>query len=154
MNNTSSANEASRIVLAHREATSIDVPAGAAIRCVAGRIWLTQEGDQGDYFVPAGTTFCTDRRGRVVVSATDGASVLQVHRAAPQSYTPGAVSIDSIDSLAHAARAAQAQHVAGFFASVLGRVWGWVTRKGDRASIALPLCSGRAEAFRGYVRSL
>ena len=154
MNNTASASEASRIVLAARAAASFEVPARAAIQCVAGTIWLTQEGDQADYVVPAGAAFCTDRRGRVVVSATDGEAVLRIHEAAPYHYTPGAVSIDSLERMAHAARAAQARYVAGFFARIAQWLWDSATRRGARSSTTLPLSPARREAFRGYVRSL
>src|SRR5687767_2770184 len=96
MNNTSARDRASRIDVSANTAASIEVAAGAAIQCITGKLWLTQEGDPRDYVVPAGTTFCTDRAGRVVVSAIEGASVAAV-RTAPASCVRGSVTIDSME---------------------------------------------------------
>jgi hypothetical protein len=154
MNNTSAANEASRIVVAAQEAMSIEMPAGAAIQCVAGKLWLTQEGDARDHVVPAGTTFCTDRPGRVVVSAIDVESAVLVRKIAPRHCTPGAVTIDSIERFTHAARAAQAEYVAGLFVSMFEWLRGLVTRNSVRPERSGSAVEGRTGGFRGYVRSL
>jgi hypothetical protein len=111
--------------IAEGDAASFDVRAGAAIRCVAGKLWLTQEGDVRDYVVPAGTTFCTDRSGRVVVSAIDGASAVPVFERAPAHCVPGSVAIDSIERFTDAARKAQGQYVAALFSKAIG----WIFRR-------------------------
>ena len=149
MNNTSSAESASRIVIAAGEAASIEAAAGAAIQCVAGKLWLTQEGDARDHVVPAGTTFCTDRAGRVVVSGVDGEALVVVHESAPAHCARGSVTIDSIERFARSAREAQARYVADTF-SVLVRRLARVFRR----DVVHPPASGRTEGFRGYVRSL
>src|SRR3954470_22907246 len=78
------------------QATSIDMPAGAAIQAVAGTVWLTQEADAVDHVVAAGTTFCTDRRGRVVLTTVDEPSVVLVWKAAPRLGVPAAIGIESM----------------------------------------------------------
>jgi hypothetical protein len=154
MNNTPSAESASRIVIAAGGAASIEAAAGAAIQCVAGKLWLTQEGDARDHVVPAGTTFCTDRAGRVVVTGVDGAALVVVRKSAPAHCARGTVSIDSIERFARSAREAQARYVADTVAR-LGRWLARIFRRGAvRPSTSLPLRSGRTEGFRGYVRSL
>jgi hypothetical protein len=182
MNNTTPATSASRIAVAAGEAASIEAAAGAAIQCVAGRLWLTQEGDARDYVVPAGTTFCTDRAGRVVVSALDTAALVVVRKSAPAHCARGTVTIDSIERFARSAREAQAAYVAETFVR-FGR---WLARlfrrdtirpatslraacpersrsSFDSAGATLRTNGGwtakskgprRTDGFRGYVRSL
>ena len=75
MNSTSAADRVSRIRIAARQAVSVMVEAGTEIRCVSGRIWLTQEGDARDHCIPAGVTFWTDRAGQAVMSSISGPSV-------------------------------------------------------------------------------
>ena len=154
MNNTSPAVSASRIAVAAGEAASIEAAAGAAIQCVAGKVWLTQEGDARDHVVPAGTTFCTDRAGRVVVSGVDGAALVVVRRSAPAHCARGSVTIDSVERFARSAREAQARYVAEAFAR-LGVWLARVFRRGAvRPSTSLPITTARTQGFRGYVRSL
>lgn len=151
MNNTSSAESASRIAVAANQAASIELPAGAAVGCVAGKLWLTQEGDARDYVVPAGTTFCTDRAGRVVVSAVDAASVVVVRETAPAHCVRGTVRVESVERFSHEARRAQAEYVAGMFVRLAAALVRLFRRRAARPPTAV---SGATDAFRGYVRSL
>jgi hypothetical protein len=125
MNNTSSASRASRIEIAANEAVSVKVTLGAAIQCARGTVWITQNGDLRDYCILAGTTFCADRGGRVVLTALDGASVVLVSEAGARSagYVPGAVTIDSMDRITRDARAARAKAVA----SLVGTAFAWLS---------------------------
>ena len=150
MNNTRAVDRASRIEVAASAAASIEVSAGAALQCIAGKLWLTQEGDARDHVVPAGTTFCTDRGGRVVMSAIGGASVVLVRKAAPRHCVPGTVTIDSLERFTHTARAAQAEYVAALCA----RLAGWLRARVGSKAVRVSTGPARTDAFRGYVRSL
>lgn len=46
-----------------------------AIRCVAGLIWITQEGDPRDHVLAAGQSFMSDRSGKIVVQAMDDSTI-------------------------------------------------------------------------------
>ena len=148
MNNTTAVERASITAIGKGMAVSVDVSAGMAIRCVTGKVWLTQEGDLRDHVVPAGMTFCTDRAGRVVLSAVDGAGEVIVCKA-PAYCAPGSVVIDSIERFTQQAKAEQAAYMAGLFARLLERIAGAI-RRGRGATPA----ARSGGAFRGYVRSL
>ena len=151
MNNTSAVDRASRLRLVANQAASFDARPGSAVRCVGGKLWLTQEGDVRDHVVPAGTTFCADRAGRIVLTAIDGVSVALVGKA-PAYCVPGTVTIDSVETFERSAKAAQAAYVAG----LLARLVRWVMRHTVGRSASLPLRPGRTgeEKFHGFVRSL
>ena len=102
------------IEIPDNRATSVKVAAGATIRCMAGKVWLTQEGDARDYCVPAGVTFCADRSGQAVLSAIEGPSTVIVQASAAEGSrcVPGTLRIDSIEELTRRARAEQAAYVA------------------------------------------
>ena len=40
-----------------------------------GAVWITQEGDESDYFVPAGKSFRVSRNGLTVISALQRSSI-------------------------------------------------------------------------------
>jgi hypothetical protein len=149
MNNTAAVDRASVKAIRPNEALAIDVERGAAIRCVGGKVWLTQEGDARDYVVPAGTTFCTDRAGRIVATALDTTSAVIVCKAQAHCM-PGTVTIDSVERFTSAAKAAQCAYMAELF----GTFARWVKRS-VRRTTSRPLRPGRAEEkFHGFVRSL
>ena len=153
MNNTSQANSASRVVVAAHSAASVDLPRGAAVHGLGGRLWLTQEGDQRDHVVVAGTTFCTDRSGRVVLSAIEGSAVALVRETAPSHCVPGTVTIDSIKRIKRDAEIAQAKYIAGLFVRLGEWLAGWArgTVRPERSGSEV---EGRTpEKFRGFVRS-
>ena len=160
MNNTSHANNASRIVVAAHAATSVELPAGAAIHGVGGRLWLTQEGDLRDHVLVAGMTFCTDRAGRVVLSAVDAGAVALVSERAPAHCVPGTVTIDSIRRVTREAELAQARYLSGLFVRAGERLLAALRRIVHPApldELRAGLVEGEARArerFRGFVRSL
>jgi hypothetical protein len=41
----------------------------SGIRVMEGMLWITEEGDPGDYLIGAGDTFVATRRGRVVIES-------------------------------------------------------------------------------------
>jgi quercetin dioxygenase-like cupin family protein len=51
--------------------------AGAAITCLAGRLWITQEGDRRDFVLAPGESFRVRRGGVTLVGAVEP-SLLQV----------------------------------------------------------------------------
>ena len=69
MNNTYSQAESRRIDIETATAVSLEVAVGDRIRCVRGKIWLTQEGDSRDHYLVGGVSFCVDHKGRAVLDA-------------------------------------------------------------------------------------
>jgi hypothetical protein len=129
MNNTLREDRASRVRIAPRQAVSVDLETGDAIHCASGVIWMTQEGDARDHCVPAGVSFCADRKGQAVLSAVDGTSDVIVRRGTPNGgCIPGTLRIDSIERLTHAARNAQASAIAAAAARVSAWILSWVRR--------------------------
>jgi hypothetical protein len=83
-------------LLRPREVLDIRNGQGLAVRCLAGSLWITQDGDTDDVVVQAGQCFALDRRGLALVSAPVAPATLVVERAtreapcAAQRYTaPG-----------------------------------------------------------------
>ena len=131
MNNTSAANGARRLQLSGHEAKSLMVAPGTRIQTISGTVWLTQEGDSRDHCVPAGVSFCTDRKGQLVLTAIGAPAQVRVYPS-ESDCVPGTVKIDSMQSLTRAARAQQAQYVAYSAA----RLAAWVTSLVRRARAA------------------
>ena len=106
---------ARRLTLAQNAAVSVEARAGTALRSLAGRLWITQEGDARDYIVPAGMRYTAARGGRVVVNAVDGAAQVAV------SWVPDAagtlaqnrvsLDYDNITELRRAARVARSLEI-------------------------------------------
>ena len=122
------------------QAVSIDAVVGCAIRCVSGKLWLTQEGDSRDYTIAAGVTFCADRSGRAVLSAVDGPSAIIVEEIADPDCIPGKLKIDSLERLTRFARASQAEYVA----RALRRSAMWLARNLFR----VPVLMNRSDVTR------
>ncbi|PLY06825.1 MAG: hypothetical protein C0622_00605 [Desulfuromonas sp.] len=57
---------------------------GYELLCLAGRCWLTQEGDSRDHLLAAGERFTSRSRGRVLVTAISGCRLTLVDAAAQQ----------------------------------------------------------------------
>ena len=82
-----------------REVLDIRNGQGLVVRCLAGALWITQDGDTDDVVVKAGQCFVLDRRGLALVSAPVGAATVVVERAArgapcaAQRYTAPADSV-------------------------------------------------------------
>jgi hypothetical protein len=49
---------------------------GATVRCAAGSVWVTREGDPEDRVLGAGQSFRSDVRGRIALLALGGARVV------------------------------------------------------------------------------
>jgi Protein of unknown function (DUF2917) len=63
-----------------REVLDIHGGQGLVVRCLAGSLWITQEGDTDDVVVQAGQCFRLDRRGLALVSAPVAAATVVVER--------------------------------------------------------------------------
>jgi hypothetical protein len=78
------------IALPLGRAWSVDVRRGGAeLRCLAGSVWLTCEGDLEDRVLEAGAIFRTERPGRVAVLALAPASVVVHGDVAPAARRDG-----------------------------------------------------------------
>jgi hypothetical protein len=64
-----------RLDLRPRDTLTLDAARGALVRCLEGRVWITQDGDRADHVVGAGDWFRVDREGAVIVQATRPARV-------------------------------------------------------------------------------
>ena len=64
-----------------REVLDIRNGQGLVVRCLAGALWITQDGDTDDVVVRAGQCFELDRRGLALVSAPIAPATLVVERA-------------------------------------------------------------------------
>jgi len=65
-----------------REVLDIRNGQGLVVRCLAGALWITQDGDTDDVVVKAGQCFVLDRRGLALVSAPVAPATVVVERAA------------------------------------------------------------------------
>lgn len=57
------------IELPHGRHIALSEAAGARVLCLAGELWITQDGDRADYFIKAGESFPVAVQGSVVVYA-------------------------------------------------------------------------------------
>jgi hypothetical protein len=64
-----------------REVLDIRNGRGLIVRCLAGALWITQDGDTDDVVVKAGECFVLDRRGLALVSAPGAPATVVVERA-------------------------------------------------------------------------
>jgi hypothetical protein len=64
-----------------REVLDIRNGQGLVVRCLAGALWITQDGDTDDVVVKAGQCFVLDRRGLALVSAPVAPATVVVERA-------------------------------------------------------------------------
>ena len=53
--------------LAANQTAVVEGRRGTRIRCVHGQLWLTQEGDRRDYFLPRGVSFVAGIAGKIVI---------------------------------------------------------------------------------------
>lgn len=116
--------KAGRVDIERDRAVSIDIRSDTEIQCVSGRVWLTQEGDPRDYCVPAGVTFCADRRGRMVLVAVEAPAALIVRTfpAGASRCVPGMLRIDAMEPLVRAAARARSDYLALAARRLLARV--------------------------------
>jgi hypothetical protein len=68
--------ERADLVLRFREAIRLEDAAGTRLRILRGSVWITQEGDRKDYYVPAAETITLDRPGLALVHALEPVELL------------------------------------------------------------------------------
>lgn len=131
--------------LRQRQAVSIEAQRGTQIRSLRGELWITQEGDPHDYFVPAGMFFCADRTGRIVVSALDHAAYASVSwnkREHAGTFSRKTVRIDyaRLEELERDAKKARSRELAR-----LTRIgFNWIRHVWRRLASAIPSVRGSA----------
>lgn len=63
-------------VMARGRVLRIEDAAGSVLHVRSGAVWLTQEGDRRDYYLPAGSSLRLDREGLALAQATRHSSVV------------------------------------------------------------------------------
>jgi len=63
-------------VLRFRELIRLERAAGTGLRVLRGSIWITQEGDRKDHYLPATGTIMLDRPGLALVQALEPAELV------------------------------------------------------------------------------
>jgi hypothetical protein len=63
-----------------REVLDIRDGQGLIVRCLAGALWITQDGDTDDVVIKAGQCFVLDRPGLALVSAPVGSATVVVEQ--------------------------------------------------------------------------
>jgi Protein of unknown function (DUF2917) len=63
-----------------REVIDIRNGRGLAVRCLAGALWITQDGDSDDVVIKAGQCFVLDRPGLALVSAPVGSATVMLEK--------------------------------------------------------------------------
>jgi hypothetical protein len=119
--------------LAAGDTHSITGRRGIVVRCLAGRVWVTQEGDWQDHIVPAGAIYCSAGKGRIVVNADADDTRIAVYRVQPVpagEWSRNAVRFDA-DFAGTVHRAAR-QERARYFAILVCAAWRCVQRAWQR----------------------
>ena len=113
---------ANRLELRPNESVSVPAKPGTLVRCEKGPIWLTQEGQREDYILLEGMRFVSGSRGKIVLSAPDGAVEALVYHAGFANglkLAPGLhVGHDVIERVAREARHAQMEAISHLLGSL------------------------------------
>jgi hypothetical protein len=64
-----------RVELERAGMLNLYAPKGSTIECDGGLVWVTQEGEPNDYWLPAGETLVLPRSGRVVIEAAQASRI-------------------------------------------------------------------------------
>ena len=75
--------ERAELALRFREVIRFEDAAGTRLRVVRGSVWITQNGDRKDHYLPATRTFTLDRPGLALVQAVQPAELV-VWKIVPQ----------------------------------------------------------------------
>jgi len=104
-----------RLELRPDESVSVPARPGTLVQCERGPIWLTQEGNRKDYILVEGMRFVSGSRGKIVLSAPDGAVQALVYPASfanKLKLAPGVhVGHEVIERLAQEARHARMEEI-------------------------------------------
>ena len=129
------------IHLGPNQAIAVEAYRGTEVRSLQGEVWVTQEGDSGDYIVPPGTRFCSGHDGLIVVSALKSPGRVAVSWRDPRhagEFARSGVWLDygAMERLHQAARRARSEELARLVRSgfrLLARAWRWITRRRSAA---------------------
>jgi hypothetical protein len=64
------------VVVRSGEVTRLEDAAGTRLQVLHGSVWITQDGDLNDYYLPAARTMTLDRPGVVLVYALEPAELI------------------------------------------------------------------------------
>ena len=64
-----------RIELQREGLMNLRAPKGSTIECETGLVWVTQEGEPDDYWLPAGQSLVLPRSGRIVIEAAQSSRI-------------------------------------------------------------------------------
>jgi len=64
-----------RIELERAGLLNLRAPKGSTIECDGGLVWVTQEGELDDHWLPAGESLVLKRSGRVVIEAAQASRI-------------------------------------------------------------------------------
>jgi hypothetical protein len=120
-----------RFDLDPNQSVSVAAAPGTAVRCLRGRVWLTQEGHWQDHFLVAGESYVSLDNGKIVLNALDAASAASTYRIDPapaNARCDARLHLDAgvIARIEIEARRARAAEVARWFAALFGalsRIW-------------------------------
>jgi hypothetical protein len=73
-----------KIEMARAELANFRAERGSTIACDRGLIWVTQEGEPDDHWLPAGEALVVRRSGRIVIEAAQLSRISVQHAAAPR----------------------------------------------------------------------
>lgn len=117
---------------------SVHLPVGSAVRCIAGQVWLTQEGLLDDVVLAAGEEFVVRGGGLIVMSGLGG-SALAYLSAADRPPARGALTGDFLD----AAKARAGELRRAEWSRLSGLAWRFLQR-------ALARTKSRLNEIRSY----
>ncbi|MBI2319560.1 MAG: DUF2917 domain-containing protein [Betaproteobacteria bacterium] len=113
---------------------SVRLPAGFAVHCIAGQVWLTQEGLLDDILLAAGNEFAVQARGLVVMSGIGGAALVYLS-AADRQRARGSLALTSDFLDAAKARATELRREE--WSRLSGLAWRFVLRVVKRTKAML-----------------
>ncbi|MBI3375927.1 MAG: DUF2917 domain-containing protein [Betaproteobacteria bacterium] len=95
---------------------------GARVVCLAGDVWLTEDGRYDDVVLAAGESAVLERDGMAMITPLGSADVEIVHRVTAQAAPYGYLAIDAalIERHMQAARHLRRQAIATMFANAVG----------------------------------
>ncbi len=104
---------------------SVRVPVGSAVHCIAGRVWLTQEGLLDDIVLAAGEKFVVRQKGLIVMNAIGEATLVYLSASTRERADDAVIFTRDFLDAAHT-RAAELRREE--LARLAGVAWGFVMR--------------------------
>jgi DUF2917 family protein len=118
--------QASRLLdIGHTRPVSIRVPVGTAVHCIAGQVWLTQEGLPDDVILAAGEKFVARQKGVIVMSGIRKTALIYLSASFRERAGDAVILTPDFLDAAHA-RAVELRREE--MARLAGVAWGFVMR--------------------------